>query len=134
MKFLVQLGILGVFLILSACTLSPTATVSGSSKRYETHSDQMNAFVGASERELLSEWGQPEQVKQISATSKVYVYRMSNPYIIIGCTSVFQIDQSIVTKWGYKGCPIRFNKKDYKLIPKDTPVPNQTLDLSTLNE
>lgn len=119
---------------LSACTLSPTATMYGSNKRYETHSDKMNAWVGTSERELLNKWGNPDEVNQISSTSKIYLYRTSNPFTIIGCTSAFQIDQNKVTKWGYKGCPIRENKKDYALISNQIPVPKPTLDMHLLEK
>jgi hypothetical protein len=117
-------------LLLSACTLSPTATLVTSSQRYETHNDIMFAWVNRSEGDLIAHWGQPDQVKQNSANSKILMFRKQNPFSIIACTSAFQIEQGRVTKWGHRGCPIRDNKVDYKLLAKDTVVPQATLSPS----
>lgn len=129
MKILI---LLASCITLSACTLSPTGTMTGSSNRYETHSDIMNAWVGKPEKDLIAHWGEPSEIKQSSSASRIIVYHAQNPYILMGCTSVFELEQGKVTKWGYKGCPIRENKKDYKLVPKNTPVPQQTLDVFNL--
>lgn len=124
-----NLILLTASVILSACTLSPTGTFTGSTQRYETHNDVMSAWVGKSEQELLNHWGNPKKTIQNSANTKTVIFIKNNPYTILACVSVFELDQGKVTKWGNRGCPIRDNKKNYKLVHKSTPVPQPTLDI-----
>lgn len=128
-----KLILLAGSILLSACTLSPTGTLSGSTQRYETHNDIMNIWVGKSESELLAHWGTPEKIFENSNGSKTFVFRKKNPYLGIGCVSVFEVNQTQVAAWGYRGCPIRENKKDYKLIHKSIPIPQPTLDIAELD-
>lgn len=127
MVFLLTMG-------LSGCVLSPTGTVSGSASRYETNRDQMNSYVGLSKQELTAKLGNPNKKGTISPDSEIWIFEKQNPFTIVGCTYAFQIDDGVVVKWGQKGCPIRDNKKDYKQVPKSTPVPEPTLDIFNLPE
>lgn len=124
--------LLGLTLVLSACTISPTGTLPGSSQRYETHSDRMNSWVGASEKDLFAHWGKPDEVQQISSDSRAVYYRWYNRLTERNCISKFIIDQGKVSKWGHKGCPIRTNKQDSKLIPNSTPIPQATIALEDI--
>lgn len=124
-----NLVLLTASIILSACTLSPTGTLSGSSQRYETHNDVMSKWVGKSERELLAHWGAPVKIQNVSNNVKTVYFRSQNPYIYMACVNGFELENGVVKKWGTRGCPIRENKKDYKLVHKDTPVPQPTLDI-----
>lgn len=119
--------LLATALTLSACALSPTGTLPGSSQRYETHSDKMNAWVGASEKDLLAYWGKPDKVEQINADSKAVSFYWYNRLTEGTCTNKFIIENDKVSKWGFKNCPTRANKKDAKLIPNSTPVPQATI-------
>lgn len=124
--------LLGLILGLSACTISPTGTLPGSNQRYETHSDRMNAWVGASEKDLFANWGKPDAVQEITVDSRAVYYQWYNRLTERTCISKFIIDQGKVSQWGHKGCPIRTNKEDYKLIPKSTPIPQATIVLEDI--
>ncbi|MDQ8937244.1 hypothetical protein [Acinetobacter rudis] len=128
-----NLLLLSVSIVLTACTLSPTGTLTGSTQRYETHNDILNTWVGKSEQELQTHWGVPVRTQSESNNTKIIYFRSQNPYIYMACINAFQIEKGVVTKWGTRGCPVRDNKKDYKLVHKDAPVPQPTLDISGIN-
>lgn len=114
-------------LLLAGCAGSPASNLINN-QRNETLYDRMSSWVGASEKELISSWGPPNNSYTLSDGSKMISYETIWGVYVgdrFQCVQKFMLEENIVTKWGASNC--RMYPSNAGQISKDIPVPQPTL-------
>lgn len=114
-------------LLITGCAGSPASNLINN-QRNETLHDIMASWVDASEKDLISSWGPPNNSYTLSDGSKVISYE-SIWGVYVGdrfhCVQKFMLEQGVVTKWGASNC--RMYPSNVGQVSKDIPIPQPTL-------